>query len=260
MKKDDFSLIRSGLASELYLLFFLKTDSTYEHAKIIKKTKQVPDVSKVYLARDRLEDQGFIEKKGLRYYPVIEKLAEGIVELLKQKNKRLTRLEFDLLCFLIRNMKFVQIFSPQFIKQITKQPNGTHHIDALELIGNVIGNTAMGAYLMQKLPSKYSKFIPKHQNVSFADLKKEGIEIEVEWNEVMKVIDVELKGNLQKEGIVLPDYIFERIISLVKSLPIYVIMFDRRFTKKLAALATADESMSFIEQIQKSKRSKSISK
>ncbi|NDF48438.1 MAG: hypothetical protein EB158_09790 [Nitrosopumilaceae archaeon] len=231
MKKDDFSLIRSGLASELYLLFFLKTDSTYEHAKIIKKTKQVPDVSKVYLARDRLEDQGFIEKKGLRYYPVIEKLAEGIVELLKQKNKRLT-----------------------------KQPNGTHHIDALELIGNVIGNTAMGAYLMQKLPSKYSKFIPKHQNVSFADLKKEGIEIEVEWNEVMKVIDVELKGNLQKEGIVLPDYIFERIISLVKSLPIYVIMFDRRFTKKLAALATADESMSFIEQIQKSKRSKSISK
>jgi len=257
MKKDDFSLIRSGLASELYLLFFLKTDSTYEHAKIIKKTKQVPDVSKVYLARDRLEDQGFIEKRGLRYYPVIEKLAKSLSYLLIQKGKRLTKTEFQLLCILLRNIKMAQILTPVFVKKITKQPTGTHNIDALDLIAKLIGNLAFGSYLFQTIPHKYTKFIPKQRTMSFEEIENEVKEIEITWNKIMENFDRTFIQALKEQNVVLPDYVVERIILIMKSMPVYPILYDKRFISKLSALGDVKESIGFINTLSKHSKSKS---
>ena len=82
-KKDmQKSLLRSGLTSEVFILCFIKPDKPYEIAKTIKNVKKFPDVSKVYPARDKLVDYGYLEKKGTVYHPIYSKLTQEIVTFL----------------------------------------------------------------------------------------------------------------------------------------------------------------------------------
>ena len=67
--------MRSGLPSEFFIMCFIKPDKPYEIAKTIKNVKTFPDVSKLYPARDKLVDYGYLEKKGSTVLSSLSKIG-----------------------------------------------------------------------------------------------------------------------------------------------------------------------------------------
>ena len=122
-KKDNQKgLLRSGLGSEYYLLSFAKPERPYEIAKTIKNVKTFPDVSKMYPARNRLIENGYLRKEGTKYYPIYSKLAQEITDLLEyEKNVQLNQKDVTLLQYFLRNSKFLRLLHDDVIEMIQRE-------------------------------------------------------------------------------------------------------------------------------------------
>lgn len=139
-KPNDSSLIRSGLASEYFLLAFLEPRSAYKLGQIIQNTTGKPDSSMITPHIDALKKSGYLfGEKGEKLSPNLDKLISEINVILSQKHIPLDKKESDFLLSVLQDRTFFQIVTNEIIRDIQNQPFRIHNIDALSIISEKLG-------------------------------------------------------------------------------------------------------------------------
>ena len=251
------SLLRSGLTSEFFILCFVKPDKPYEIAKTIKNVRTLPDVSKLYPARDRLVDCGYLEKKGTSYHPIYSKLTQEIAAFLYQeKNETLDEKEIELLEYFLKNAKFVRLLHDEITKLIQTQEKGTHNIDSLKFIVSFAGSISLLLWSIKQETSKdkeaSGQMDAMSENITAKDLEQ----FETQWEQFSDIL-MKNFGDTFADKITIknndcnPDEFDgldkNKMLKMIfSSMPVILLMVDTGFLKKIAKMAEGTDAMNVI--------------
>ena len=256
-KKDNQkSLLRSGLPSEFFILCFVKPDKPYEIAKTIKNVTTVPDASKIYPARERLVNQGYLEKKGTSYHPIYSKLAQEIAEFLHQeKNETLDENEIKLLEYFLRNAKFVRLSHDEVRRMIQTQEKGIRNIDSLKFIASMVGAVSLFLWSVKRETTKDEEAKKQLDEMSQQISVEQLEQFESQW-EVFSEILMKNFGQFFANRITIKnddnsnefdgmdkDEIVKMMFS---SIPVILMMVSTELLEKLAKMAEGTDAMNVI--------------
>jgi len=251
------SLLRSGLASEFFLLSFIKPDKPYEIAKIIKNVEEYPDASKMYSARDRLVEQGYLEEKGSLYYPIYSKLAQEMTLLFyEEQNETLDENEINILEYFLKNTKFLRLLHEKVRQIIHAQDKGIRNIDALKVIASQIGSVSLFLWYMQqnKMANDEKALQEQSKQISTKDLEQ----FELQWTQLSDIIMEKFRDHFTDKITISndPDLIEfdglnkDNIIELIfSSIPIFLLMMDVEFLRKLSTMGNGQNAMDALQII-----------
>ncbi len=251
------SLLRSGLTSEFFILCFVKPDKPYEIAKTIKNVRTLPDVSKMYPARDRLVDSGYLEKKGTSYHPIYSKMTQEIATFLyEEKNEALDVKEIELLEYFLKNAKFVRLLHDEITKLIQTQEKGTHNIDSLKFIASFVGSISLLLWSIKQETSKDKEASGQMDSMSKNITAKDLEQFEKQWEQFSDILmknfgdtfadKITIKnddGNPDEFDGLDKDKMLKMIFS---SMPVILLMVDTKFLKKIAKMAEGSDAMNVI--------------
>ena len=251
------SLLRSGLTSEFFILCFIKPDKPYEIAKTIKNVKILPDVSKLYPARDRLVDYGYLEKKGTSYHPIYSKLTREIVTFLyEEKNESLDEKEIEFLEYFLRNTKFVRLLHGEIRKMIQTQEKGIHNIDSLKFIASLVGAISLLLWSVKHETVKDKEASTQLDEMSKQITAKDLEQFETQWETFSDILmknfgDIFANKIIIKNNDVNPDEFDgmdknEMVKMIFSSMPVILMMVDAEFLRKIAKMAEGVDAMNVI--------------
>jgi len=251
------SLLRSGLTSEFFILCFIKPDKPYEIAKTIKNVKTLPDVSKLYPARDKLVDYGYLEKKGTSYHPIYSKLTQEIAGFLyEEKNETLDEKEIGLLKYFLKNAKFVRLLHDEITKMIQTQEKRMHNIDSLKFIASLVGAISLLLWSVKHETTKDKEASNQLDVMSNQITAKDLEQFETQWEQFSNILmknfgDVFTSKITIKNNENNPDEFDgldknEMVKMIFSSMPVILLMVDTEFLRKIAKMAEGADAMNVI--------------
>ena len=255
-KENQKSLLRSGLPSEFFIMCFIKPDKPYEIAKTIKNVKTFPDVSKLYPARDKLVDYGYLEKKGTLYYPVYPKLAQEIAAFLyDEKNETLEENEIELLEYFLRNAKFVRLSHGEVRKMIQTQEKGIRNIDSLKFIASMIGAISLFLWSVRRETAKDEEASKQLDEMSKQISVQVLEQFETNWDQFSEIL-MKNFGKFFANRITIKDTDNpnefdgidknEIVKMMFSSMPLILMMVSSELLRKLAKMAEGTDAMNVI--------------
>ena len=250
------SLLRSGLPSEFFILCFVKPDKPYEIAKTIKNVNTVPDASKIYPAREKLVNRGYLEKKGASYYPIYPKVAQEIAEFLQQeKNEALDENEIQLLEYFLRNTKFVRLAHDEVRKMIQTQKKGIRNIDSLKFIASMVGAISLFLWSVKRETSK-SEDASRQLDEMSKQISVEYLEqFEAQWETFSEILmknfgkffanRITIKSDDNSDEFDGMDK-NELVKVMFSSIPVILMMVSTELLRKLSKMAEGEDAMNII--------------